>query len=220
KEVRQAAVKAIGKLGITVGLDKLMALLASDNDPDIRREALHALVRMEAPTVREAIRIAFADKQKSVRVAALDLLPKADLPTPVMVTLLNNVIRTATPEEQQAALLTLGSVGTPEAEKVVDSLLTSMENGQLLTDLYLELAEAIDSLGVSSLNARYTEVSTKLPPDSIHAAVAGARSGGSVSEGRHSFFRGQSAQCIRWPSYDDLGGNAGPRLNGIASRLS
>lgn len=220
KEVRQAAVKAIGKLGITVGLDKLMALLASDNDPDIRREALHALVRMEAPTVREAIRIAFADKQKSVRVAALDLLPKADLPTPVMVTLLNNVIRTATPEEQQAALLTLGSVGTPEAEKVVDSLLTSMENGQLLTDLYLELAEAIDSLGVSSLKERYTEVSTKLSPDSIHAAFAGALSGGNVSEGRNIFFRDQSAQCIRCHSYDDFGGNAGPRLNGIASRLS
>ncbi|HRO71906.1 MAG TPA: c-type cytochrome, partial [Chitinophagaceae bacterium] len=34
------------------------------------------------------------------------------------------------------------------------------------------------------------------------------------------FYSNQSAQCIRCHAYNDVGGNAGPRLNGVAERLS
>src|SRR5690606_4147751 len=43
---------------------------------------------------------------------------------------------------------------------------------------------------------------------------------GDPGKGRNLFFRDQTAQCIRCHSYDDRGGTAGPRLNGVASRLT
>src|SRR5690606_39381305 len=44
--------------------------------------------------------------------------------------------------------------------------------------------------------------------------------GGDADLGRRVFFRKQAAQCIRCHAYDDMGGVAGPRLNGIAAKLS
>ena len=41
-----------------------------------------------------------------------------------------------------------------------------------------------------------------------------------LEPGRRIFFSSQSAQCMRCHSYDDRGGNAGPRLNGVAARLT
>jgi putative heme-binding domain-containing protein len=54
----------------------------------------------------------------------------------------------------------------------------------------------------------------------LQSAYAGSLSGGDPDKGRRIFFANQSAQCIRCHSYNDRGGNAGPRLNGVAARLS
>ena len=57
-----------------------------------------------------------------------------------------------------------------------------------------------------------------LSPDTLISAYAGSLYGGDAERGRRIFFRNQSAQCIRCHSYDDIGGNAGPRLNGVGSK--
>ena len=71
----------------------------------------------------------------------------------------------------------------------------------------------------AQLIARHKALSSKLASDPV-AAFRGSLYGGDVNLGQRVFFRHQTAQCIRCHSYDDLGGNAGPRLNGVASRLS
>jgi putative heme-binding domain-containing protein len=38
--------------------------------------------------------------------------------------------------------------------------------------------------------------------------------------GKNIFIYNQNAQCMKCHAYDDRGGNAGPRLNGIANRIS
>jgi putative heme-binding domain-containing protein len=52
------------------------------------------------------------------------------------------------------------------------------------------------------------------------ALYSGALQGGSVRAGRNIFFQNQTAQCIRCHGYDDMGGVAGPHLNGIANRAT
>ena len=137
-----------------------------------------------------------------------------------MVSLLSNVIDTRTTEEKQAALITLGSLRSENAVKVLDTLLTRMSDGKLSGEIHLELSEAIDSVGVDSLKARYAEITSKLAPDSLAAAYNSALAGGDIDKGRNLFFRDQAAQCMRCHSYNDYGGNAGPRLNGVAARLT
>ncbi|MGC1244327.1 MAG: heme-binding protein, partial [Chryseosolibacter sp.] len=125
-----------------------------------------------------------------------------------------------TTEEKQAALTTLGSLPAESTEKVLDTLLTDMSQGKLSPDIYLELSEAIDSTGSQALKTRYQQITEKLSPDSLLASYSSVFVGGDVARGRNLFFRDQTAQCMRCHSFNDYGGNAGPRLNGVAARLT
>src|SRR5690606_17145458 len=140
-------VKAVGKLKIAAGWEHLFARLEADTDATVRAEALKSLAVMEAARIGEATKVALPGQEKSGRVVALDLLPKTDMATKMMVAVLSDVIDTRTTEEKQAALITLGSLRTEHAEKVLDTLLTEMEEGKLSGEIHLELAEAIDSIG-------------------------------------------------------------------------
>ena len=219
-DIRLSAVKATGKLGVPGGGQPLVTRLKSDPDPEVRAEALKALAAMEDERIPGAIRQALSDNEKSVRVVALDLLPKTDMPEEVMVALLFRVIHTRTPEEKQAAVVTLGSLGGGRTEKVFDTLLTEMEKGKLAPEIRLELSEAIDSIGADALKRRYRDIAAQLSPDSLKAAYSDVLAGGNTANGRNLFFRDQTAQCMRCHSFDDFGGDAGPRLNGVAARLT
>ncbi len=218
--IRLSAVNAIGKLQMKNASGQLFTSLKSDKDPQVRAASLKALAIMGDPKMGEGIRQALADKEKSVRVVGLDLLAETDMPEDVMVALLSDVIKTRTTEEKQAALITLGSLPLDNSQKTFEELLNKMEVGKLPAEIQLELAEAIDSTQSAQLKTRYQDITKKLSPDSLVAAYKGALVGGDVAKGRNLFFRNQTAQCTRCHSYNDFGGNAGPRLNGVAARLS
>lgn len=218
--VRINAVKAVSKLKISQAASALLALLKTDRESSIRAESLKALAAMGDAQIGDAIKIAIADKDKRVRVAGIDLIPKLNISKDLMVSLLSDVINTKTTEEKQAALLTLGTLPVQNSQKVFDDLLQKMSAGKLPSDVYLELSEAIDSAGSQELTTKLEAIRGRLSPDSVNAAYAGSLNGGDPDKGRSIFFRNQSAQCIRCHSYDDRGGNAGPRLNGVAARLT
>ena len=218
--VRVSAVKAISKLNIKQATVPLLGLLKNDKNPAVRVEALKALAAMKDEQIGLAIRQALSDKDKTVRIAGIGLLSKMDIPKDVMVSLLTDVVNSKTTEEKQAALLTLGMLPVENTQKVFDDLLAKMASGKLSSEVYIELAEAIDSTRSPQLIARYKEVSSKLSPDELTASYAGSLNGGDPERGRNIFFRGQTSQCIRCHSIDDMGGNAGPRLNGVASRIT
>jgi putative heme-binding domain-containing protein len=218
--VRLSAIKAVGRHKIEAGSEKLYSLLSTDKQPEVRIEALRALASLDNAPADKAIQLALADKEKRVRVAGLDLLGKMDISKDLMVSLLSDVINTRTTEEKQAALLTLGKLPVENSRKVFDGLLTKLSDGKLPAEVHLELAEAIDSTRSSELKTRYNEVTAKLSPDAVAATYQAALYGGDADAGRRIFFNHSTAQCIRCHSYEDLGGNAGPRLNGVASRIS
>ncbi len=218
--IRMSAVKAISKLKIEQGSAPLFARLKEDKEAALRVEALRALAAMGDKQISKAIEQALSDQEKTVRVAALDLLGKTNLSKDLMVSLLSEVINTRTTEEKQAALLTLGKLPVKNSQKVFEQLLTKMAAGNLAPEIQLELEEAIDSTRSPQLIAQHKSITSKLSPDALMASFKGSLIGGEPEVGRRVFFRHQTAQCIRCHSYDDLGGEAGPRLNGVASRLS
>ena len=137
-----------------------------------------------------------------------------------MVTLLTDVINTKTVEEKQAAISTLGNLPLENSQKVFEQLLAKMESGKLAPETYLELSDAIDSTHSPQLIARYKEISKIQSPDSLKARYAGSLLGGDANRGANIFYSNQTAQCVRCHAYGDYGGTAGPRLNGVASRLT
>ncbi|AKD53775.1 DUF7133 domain-containing protein [Spirosoma radiotolerans] len=218
--LRLSAIKAITKLNLTGASEPLFNRLTGDKEAVVRVAALRALASLNDKQLSKAIETALADNEKSVRVAGLDLVAKSSMPKDRMVTLLSEVINNRTTEEKQAALLTLGKLPVANSQKVFDPLLAKLSAGTLSPELQLELEEAIESSHSPQLTARYKAITAKLSPDALAASYKGSLLGGEPDLGRRIFFRHQTAQCIRCHSYDDLGGNAGPRLNGVASRLT
>ncbi len=218
--IRLSAVKAIGKLSIDKASQQLFVLLKKDPNSEVRIECIKALSQLNDKKVGEAISLALADKQKSVRVVALDLLSKTKLSNELMVTLLNDVISTRTPEEKQAAITTLGTLPLNLTQPTFEKLLTNMESGALPKETYLELSEAIEKTNAATLIDRYKSINKKSSPDSLKAAYEGSLLGGDPDRGAGIFYSNQTAQCVRCHSVGDYGGNAGPRLNGVATRLA
>ena len=218
--VRVSVVKAINRLSIREASPSLLALLKNDQKAGVRVEALKALASMQDERISEAIKLALTDKNKAVRIEGLSLVEKLNIPKDLMVSLLSDVIKTKPSEEKQAALLTLGRLPVENSGKVFQELLQQMANGKLSSEIYLELADAIDSTRSPELINGYKQISSGRAADDVTTAYAGSLLGGDAERGKNIFFSHESAQCLRCHSYDDMGGNAGPRLNGIAARLT
>ncbi len=218
--IRVSSVMAIGKLEIEKASASLFALLKGDPKADVRAESLKALAKLNDKQIGEAITRALSDKEKSVRVIGLDLLQKMNISKELMVTLLTDVINTKTVEEKQAAISTLGNLPLENSRKVFEQILAKMESGKLAPETFLELSEAIDNSHASDLIARYKAISKVQSPDSLKASYAGSLLGGDADRGANIFYSNQTAQCVRCHAYGDYGGTAGPRLNGVASRLT
>ncbi len=219
--VRERAAKASGKLQITSASPQLLARLKADPTPSVRIESLKALAAVKDKKMDEAIKVALADKEKIVRVIGLDLLATMDIPKELIVTLLTNVINTRTTEEKQAAITTLGTIPLQYSEKTFDQLLTKLQSKKLPAEVQLELADAIDSTHSKVLIDRFKKINTSSSSkDSLKTAYAGSLMGGDPNKGAQIFWSHQTAQCIRCHSFDDYGGSAGPRINGVASRLT
>jgi quinoprotein glucose dehydrogenase len=219
-DVRVNAAKTIGKLKIKEGESSLFAVLEKDKDAEVRVASLQSLAMIGGGQMEQAIKIALSDQNKEVRVAGLDLLKELEISQKLVVDLLVEVIEKRTTEEKQAALLTLGSVPPEYSQPVFDQLLKKLEEGTLPAEIQLELSEAIAASGVKGLVDRYEIYISGLSSDSLSASYSGSLQGGNAELGSRVFFRNQSAQCIRCHAYDDMGGGAGPPINGVADRLS
>ena len=219
-QLRLEVARVMGQLKINEGIPGLLAQLKNDRSAAVRIASLNALVDIEGDHKDQAIEQALSDRDKAVRVAGLDLLSTLDIPKELMVDLINDVIAKRTTEEKQAAVLTLGAIPLEYAQAPLEALLSQLEAGTLAPEIELELSEAIEASGSQDLLARYEQHYAGLSSDSLLASYEGSLHGGDADLGRRVFFRNQAAQCIRCHAYDDMGGVAGPRLNGIANKIS
>ncbi len=218
--IRQEAVDAIGRIQVAEAETRLFALLREDPAPEIRKASVQALAQLNSSEIGQAIEVALDDSEKSVRVAGLELVQNLDLANNLKVELLTEVIDSKTTEERQAALLALGDIPQESAGPTLDKLLAQLENGTLPPGIQLELSEAIETSGSQALADRLGEIRSNMSRDALAASYQDCLTGGDPNKGMMIVFRNQAAQCTQCHAFDDYGGNAGPRLNGIAAKLS
>ncbi|RZS97254.1 HEAT repeat domain-containing protein [Cecembia calidifontis] len=218
--LRLSAVNAIGRLAIMPAESKLLALVAQDRSASVKTAALQALAKMQSEKTPEAIEKSIADADKSVRVSGLKLLDQLDIDKNLKVSLLMDVIDKRTTEEKQAAILALGKIPVEFSGTAFDRLLDQMGSGKLNQDVLLELTEAVENNAAPSITQKYKEASEKLWKGDALASYQSSLNGGDVILGRRIFFQSQTGQCMRCHAYDDMGGNVGPPMNGIAKKLS
>jgi putative heme-binding domain-containing protein len=220
QEIRLHASQALGKLQINGGKEYLMTILKNDKSSEVKIEALKSLANLKGPKMEEAITIALADTGKAVRVVGLELLKNSSLSKDLMVKLLVNVIKTRSIDEKQAALNTLGTLPLTNIEKPLTELLKQYSTGTLTKEIQYELGDAIEASGSNTLKKQFQQFTSTSSPDSLKASFASTMYGGNPAIGKNLFLNSSSAQCVKCHAIDDYGGNVGPRLNGVANRLT
>lgn len=218
--LRLAAVQAAGQLELSQAGELLFAKIQNDSDEEVREAALRALAALKWDEMDRALEIATRDPAKIVRIASLDLMGAMDFSGELLAVLLKEVIDNQDIEEKQAALLTLAEVDQVYAIPVMEDLLDQWGNDKLHPGLVLELRESVEKLNNQQLMDRFLAIQSSLGTDDLLASYAGSLYGGDERAGGRIFFQHQNAQCMRCHAYNDYGGMAGPRLNGIAKVLN
>lgn len=218
--IRFAAIKAMGKIKAIGSEPALEARLNSDPSASNRAEALQSLFQQGNVGMESAISKALLDKDKQVRVKALDLLPASGLNPVVASKLLLEVIKTKTVEEKQTAIEALGNLPVEHTKEGLELLVAMLEAKKLPTEIQLELADAVEKSNLPLLEGKLTNMLSKNSGDTLLAAFSGTLQGGNADKGAGIFYGHPVAQCIRCHALGDYGGNAGPALNSIGKTLT
>jgi quinoprotein glucose dehydrogenase len=218
--LRVPAVQALGTLGIKDSEGMLLASLKNDASDQVREAALKALAQLESVHMEEAIEIGLSDKAKNVRIAGLDLIERMDMNATLKAELLADVIKNQPTEEKQAALTSLGKIDADASTSIFETFLSQLEQGNFYPEIELELVEALEATENDPLKQRYERIKSQQTEDEALASFSGSMYGGDPVKGRRIFFQHPTGQCIKCHAYDDFGGNAGPRMNGIAKELN
>jgi quinoprotein glucose dehydrogenase len=220
EDLRLESIKALGKLSITDTEDLLFEKLKTDPSASVKVAALNSLKVMNSAILGKAIARAMVDQDQALRVAGLGYLAETDLPQEQKVALLSEIIQKRSIPEKQTALLTLGELSESSKLKEWEGILTQFKSGKLPEATWVELEEAIKATKSVELESKFKLLLEEKSKGEPWKQYQGALAEGSVRNGRGIFFENQTAQCIRCHAYDDMGGNAGPRLSGIANKLS
>ena len=215
-----AASRAAGRLKIKDVEKTLMALIKNSPSEEVRKTALETLFAINSGSLNEAMEIALADKSKEVRSAALEILPKSGLKEEAAVNLLQKVLKSGTDLEKQTALASLGSFKGKTAEQVLGASLDDLIAGRLSPAIQLDVIEAVENQKSASLMTKLKAYQDAKPKDDPLALYRETLVGGDRRNGRNVFYNHEASQCIRCHAIFEVGGNVGPGLAKVGTRLS
>lgn len=220
ESLRESAAHALGKLGIENGAEALLASVKLDKSSKVRIAAIQALAKMNAENAAQGIEATLADREKSVRIVGLNLLEQLDVEVQLKVKLLTEVIESKTTEEKQAAIVALGKLPYSATKDSFDALIAKMDKKNIPTDVLLELSEAVENINDPALKEKFAKSETDFWGGNQLASYQSSLNGGDPIKGKTLFLQSQTGQCMRCHAIDDMGGNVGPAMDGIASKLS
>jgi quinoprotein glucose dehydrogenase len=190
--------------------------LRSGLDPAVRVKALRAAADFNAPELPVTLQKAIADPNSAVRIAAAGLLGKADPPAAAKG--LEAALAQGTPEDARAAFTELGALMSPEADRIVAEQVTSMIAGKVPAMARLELLEVAAKRNAPGVKEALVKYDASLPKDNLLAKFDACLEGGNAANGLRLFKEHPVAACQRCHMVNKAGGEAGPPLDGIASR--
>ncbi len=213
-----AAIRVVRDLSLNEE-HKLAQLARRGQYASIRSKAIDALAAMNYQDMASVLQSALKDPSTTVRSSALASLPKAQIDDATAVLLLENVLRIGTIEEKQTALQALTHMSSDQSIALLENMLARMGDGRIEKELHLDVIEAATEVGMSSDNSYLQKYYAQFESGKIDPEFVPALFGGNVDRGRNIFFRHEGAQCMRCHTVWEWGGDAGPVLSGVGSRL-
>ncbi len=219
-DVVLASLKAMEKLRVAEAGDQIFGLLQQHPESDIRAQALRSLQAISYPAMDQVMDIALADKSNTVRSVALELIPESTITDEKAVQLFESMIAEGSMKEQQAALSAFGALQSGVAVQALMGYFNQVKSGDLPREIHLDVIEAMRAQGDESLLAAVAKHESTYDKEDSLAPYQYAMLGGDKGKGNEIFYRNEAAQCVRCHAIFEYGGNAGPGLHGLASRMS
>ena len=121
--------------------------------------------------------------------------------------------------EQQSAYVSLGELKSEAADAILAEALDKLMRREIAPEATLDLVEAAAKRSATAVKSRLSAYQAwKLPQDHL-TPYREALVGGNAARGRKIFYENASVACTRCHQIGtDGGGNAGPKLDGVASR--
>jgi len=220
KSVREATVLALGELNIQDANSTLVELLKKDNSAAVRIAALHTLKKFSVANIGDLVFIALKDKNQSVRMAALALVPELNLPVTQTVEMHSVLLKNGTTGEQQAALLSLANVKAPEAEAVFAEQMALLLEGKIAPEVQLELITAVEKIDKPEFKQLLATYESKKDSNNPLDVYRESIYGGDAEKGVALFRYSNSTQCVRCHMVGTRGNKVGPDLTTIAKRIT
>ena len=140
--VQESAATTAAKLGLKGASDALLAIVANDQaGKSARVEALRALAKMKDARLAQAAKEAITDRDPKLRAEGLKALVASD-PTAALKTIAEVLSSNASAAEKQGAVAALAESRTPEAERLIGSLMDDLIAGKLVPEVQLDVYEA------------------------------------------------------------------------------
>ena len=219
ERVLAAWLRAVEAHSVSAVAPAIEALVAPGPPSSVRCSAVRALASIGAPTLRDAVELALADKDGELRAAALDALtkvaPDAALP------LAERVLASGELGERRAACRILGGSPASGAAAALAKELEKLAQGLFPVELAFDLCSAARERNDPVLDALLARVTAPRSADPALAPYVDGLFGGDRERGKQVFREKSATACLRCHKIEwDEGGTVGPDMRGLGKRLS
>src|SRR5206468_11915298 len=125
---------------------------------------------------------ALDSREPELRGQAVRILAETDPPRAIE--LISQTLSQGATREQQAALRTLGTIKTPEAEDRLGEWLDRLATGSVPTELQLDLTEAAESSKSKTLADKLAQYESSLPANDPLSHYLSTLAGGDAERGK------------------------------------
>lgn len=218
-QVRAAAARAAGRVPLRRAAERLRAAVAAGSEPGgVRRAAFEALEALDDPSLGELAERLVEDHDAAVRAAALRSLARTR-PARAAPLLARMAERGPIPERRKA-LQAIARLRHPAGEKILLEWIDRLQAGRVPPSLQLDVVDAAVRRKSARLNERIVAYALSLPRNDPLREYRMCLQGGDRDAGRRIFWQHEAAACKRCHAIAGSGGDAGPDLGDVGSRLS
>ena len=219
-DIRKAALVALDKMEAKEGVAAIVGIAEGDKAADVRSQALLALSGLAAENLPEILSKALQDKDKEVRIAALELVQQMDVSPDKIVEMTRSVLLDGSVEEQQASILALKDLPSENIISPIREMIERLVQGQVDPAIQLELIEVAESLDNAQIDQQIREFRSQYAEEGLLADYIECVEGGSPSLGRQILASNSDSECLKCHQIRGYGGVAGPALDAVGARLA
>ncbi|MFD3393628.1 HEAT repeat domain-containing protein [Aquirufa sp. OSTEICH-129V] len=216
-EVLNATGQLVAELGIKDLAAEQTQLFLNHPAAKVRGGQLTSLINLKDTNLPLLIQKGMEDSDRSVRSLAMGSLDKIAITKAQLPGVVNPIFEKGSMNEQQQVLQSMAKMDPANTTDVLQDLISRMLQSKLPAGIKLDLMEAVEATKEEKLVAQLDALKTK---GSLTDEFKEALFGGNIQAGNFIFNRNQTAQCVRCHNVGGEGGNVGPSLKGIGSKLT